>query len=320
MFLTLTLNVGCVFLMMVPGFVCRRKGWLDDNSVLSISKVMLFFFYPCLIFSSITKNYSLAELGDSLWLPIGSGLIMLAGFAIGIIYCLFDKKISGEMRRSFVFQCTMNNYSFFPLAIILSMYGDGLVAALILSTLGAELVMWTVGMLTISGHKPGKSSVAALRSPPLLGMYASLAALVVMHVYGIDRAIFTERGSVAFYIHSTLERVGMGTVPIAMTIAGARMAVLKFEDIHNKLIYILSVLRLAVIPLAAIGLVYLLPISNDAKTILVIVAVMPVSMNSLLLNELYGGNRELITGSVLLTHVLSIGTIPILLYFFLENV
>ena len=317
LFFTLILNVACVFLMMAPGFVCRRKLWLDDKAVVSISKLMLYFFYPCLIFSSITKNYSLAELKSSIWLPVGSAVIMLAGFIIGIIYCIFDRSIRGEMKRSFLFQCTMNNYSFFPLAIILSMYGSDLVAGLILSTLGAELVMWTVGMLTISGHKPGKSSLQALCSPPLMGMYAALAVLVIFHIFKIDRAIFTERGTIAFYFHSTLERIGMGTVPIAMTIAGARMAVLKLHDVHNRLVYILSFLRLAIIPLAAIGLIYLAPMPADYKTILIIVAVMPVAMNSLLLNELYGGNRELITGSVLLSHLLSIGTIPILLYFFL---
>ncbi len=303
--------------MMVPGFVGRRKSWLDDSGVLSISKLMLYFFYPCLIFSSITKNYSLSELGSSIWLPVGSAVIMLAGYLIGLIYCMFDRSIKGENKRSFLFQTTMNNYSFFPLAIILSMYDSSLVAGLILSTLGAELVMWTVGMLTISGHKPGRKSLEALCSPPLMGMYAALAVLVVFHIFKIDRSIFTEQGTIAFYFHSTLERVGMGTVPIAMTIAGARMAVLKLHDVHNRTVYILSVLRLAVIPLATIGLIYLAPIQEDYKIILTIVAVMPVAMNSLLLNEIYGGNRELITGSVLLTHLLSIGTIPVLLYYFL---
>ena len=317
MFLTLILNVGCVFLMMVPGYACRRKGWLDDSGVLSISKIMLYFFYPCLIFSSITKNYSLAELRSSIWLPVGSAVIMLVGYLVGLIYCMFDRSVKGEMKRSFLFQTTMNNYSFFPLAIILSMYGNELVAGLILSTLGAELVMWTVGMLTISGHKPGRKSLEALCSPPLMGMYAALSVLVVFHVFKIDRSIFTERGTIAFYFHSTLERVGMGTVPIAMTIAGARMAVLKLHDVNNRVVYILSVLRLAVIPLAAIGLIYLAPIKDDYKTILTIVAVMPVAMNSLLLNELYGGHRELITGSVLLTHLLSIITIPVLLFYFM---
>ena len=116
-----------------------------------------------------------------------------------------------------------------------------------------------------------------------------------------------------FYLHNTLKTIGQGTVPLAMTIAGARISQLKLHDVHNKIVYILTALRLLVIPIVAIFIIWTLPISQEYKTILYIVAVMPVSLNSLLINELYGGNRELVTGSVLLSHLLALITIPLLL-------
>ncbi len=317
MFIDLILNVGCVFLMMVPGFAARKKGWIDNSSMLSLSRVMLYFCYPCLIFTSITGNYSLAELGGSVVLPIGSAMIMLVGYIVGYCYCRLKGGLGDGQRRSFIFQCTMNNYSFLPIAVIMSMFGSELVAPLILSTLGAELVMWTIGILTISGRKLSVSSLRAMLSPPLLGVYAAMVVLVVFAVCGLDKSLLVSRGEKGFYLYNSLRTLGQGTVPLAMTIAGARMAQLKFEHVHNKLVYVLSGLRLVVIPLAAIGVLSMLDMSAEYRTILLIVAVMPVSLNSLLLNELYGGNRELIAGSVLLSHVLSLVSVPGMLYIFL---
>ncbi len=317
MFITLVLNVACVFLMMIPGFILLKKRWIEDSSIPALSRLMLYFCYPCLIFSSITANYSLGELGRSLILPGGSALIMIVGYMIARLYCFWSGAMSGQVRRSFVFQCTINNYSFLPLAIIISMFGNNLVAPLILSTLGAELVMWTLGVLTISGHKLSLRAFSALLSPPLLAIYASLAVLYLFHVRHIDNTILTERGHWSFYVHNSLRTIGQGTVPLALAIAGARMAQLRFHDVHNRSVLTLSVLRLAVIPLAAAGLLSLLPLSADNWKVLLIVATMPVSLNSLVMNEIYGGDRELIAGSVLLTHLLSMGTIPALLYFFI---
>ena len=183
MFITLTLNVACVFLMMVPGFIARKRHWLDDNSSVALSKLMLFFCYPCLIFSSITSNYSLAELASAVMLPAGSAGIMLTGYLIGRIYCQFNNNIRSDIKRSFIFQCTINNYSFFPMAIIISMFGNDMVAGLILSTLGAEITLWTCGLFTISGQKLSIKSLKALMSPPLLGLYTALATLCLFHIF-----------------------------------------------------------------------------------------------------------------------------------------
>ena len=318
MFTTLTINVACVFLMMMPGFIARKKNWLNDSSSLALSKLMLFFCYPCLIFTSITNNYSLETLKSSIDLPAGSAGIMITGYIVGLIYCWKQKKMSNELKRSFIFQCTINNYSFFPMAIIVSMYSSSMVAALILSTLGAELILWTIGLTTISGHKIGKKTFLALFNPPLLGLYAALGVLAFFHFINIDKSILQSNTSAISYLQNALRTLGNGTVPLAMTIAGARIAQLKLSDIHNKTVYSLSALRLVLIPFIAIGLLHLLPLSNESRIILFIVAVMPVSLNSLLLNEIYGGDRELVAGSVLLTHVLSLITIPLILSLYIK--
>lgn len=317
MFTNLVLNVACVFLMMIPGFLMRKKHWIDDTNIQVLIRLMLYFCYPCLIFSSITENYTLSSLTNSLSLPGGSALIMVTGYLTGRFYCLWRKSMSGELRRSFLLQCTINNYSFLPLAMIMTLFGNSLVAPLILSTLGAELMMWTLGAMTISGHGLSRRSLSALASPPLLAIYAALCILILFHVKGFDSKLLSQRGNWLFYVHTSLKNIGQGTVPLALAVAGARMAQLRLRDVHNKTVYMLCCLRLLVIPALAFGLLWLLPLSDNCMKVLTIVAVMPVSLNSLVLNELYGGNRQLIAGSVLLTHLLSIATIPILLYYFL---
>ncbi len=79
-------------------------------------------------------------------------------------------------------------------------------------------------------------------------------------------------------------------------------------------------MRLIIIPLTAIFLINLIPIDHQIKNIFIIVAVMPVSFASIMLSEIYGGDKDTITSSVLLSHILAIVTIPLFLTMFLKGI
>lgn len=309
-------SVLCVFLMMTPGYVARRKGWIRAAGVRGISAIHVSAIYPCLIISSITENFTLGSLAKSFSLPATSLGIMCMGYAIGMGVSLFIKFRDEGVRSAFLFQTALNNYSFFPMALVMTLYGMDGVAKLIFSSLGAEVVIWTLGVFILNGHRLDKQSLKHLISPPLAALYTAVGLLVLFHVTGFDARRLTDRttGGWLFQLHSTFKVMGQATIPLAMLVGGARLATITLKDVMNKQVWLLTVLRLVIIPTACIALMHIVPLGEDVRQIMIIVALMPVSLASLMLSELYGGDKALINGSVLLTHALSLVTVPLQLH------
>ncbi|MBN1943497.1 MAG: AEC family transporter [Phycisphaerae bacterium] len=313
MFLRLLLTVLGAFVMMLPGYIARRRGYITAEMVTGLARVHVGAIYPCLIFTTITRQFSLADLERAWVLPACSLGIMVLGWGIGLAAGTAMRLHPGPQKSAMQFQCTINNYSFLPLTLISGLFGSDYVAALLLSTLGAELALWTLGVHAIGGKGLGREHLRHLLSPPLLAMYAAGACLVGMHLGGISRSILAEPGSNVYVLHNSLYILGQGTIPLAMIIAGARLATLTWKDVHLPLTWATTALRLVAIPLAAVALLHVLPLTETVRQVMTVVAVMPVSVASMLFSELYGGDKDLINGTVLLSHLLALATIPLLL-------
>jgi predicted permease len=310
-------NVIGVFLMMAPGFVFAKKGWLVDDTLTALSRIMVWVVYPCLVFTSISENFTLSSLFGAWILPVSVMGIFLCGYLLGWGTSLFLPFRSKEQRGAFLFQCTVNNYSFFPLAIVSGMFGAAGVSALMFSSVGAEIMVWTLGIFILQGEGIRKENLRHLLSPPLLALYSAIFCLSVFRMLGLEGEEIWGAKNAFTYIHSTLKMMGRATIPIAMTISGARLAGLSFGIIKDRMVWLTSFFRAVAIPVIAWLMLLALPLSPDNRSIMIIVAVMPAAAASLFLSQLYGSDRDLISGSFLLTHLMSLITVPALLGFML---
>ncbi len=303
--------------MMLPGGLLIRTNIIRTDGLKDISKLLVYAIYPCLIFASITGNFTLDGLLGAWLLPVSSMMIMLLGYIVGLLVCLFFRFKSENTKHAFLFQCTINNYSFLPIGIVAEIFDSQAVAALIFSTLGAEIAVWTVGVFILTGHKFEKKSLLHLFSPPLIALYAALIWLAVFHFAGADTLLYTENNSVLYYLHNTIKLVGRATIPLAMIIAGARLANMRMGDVHNSAVWLTTGLRLIAIPLLAAAMLMMLPLTGQWRGVMMVVAVMPVSLASSMLSEIYRTDDELINATVLITHLAGLLTIPLLLAFLL---
>ena len=298
---------------MTPGALLSRQGIITASGLKDISKLLIYAIYPCLIFASITENFTLPQLFGATILPISSAMIMITGYVVGLIASLFINFKNDKQKHAFLFQNTINNYSFLPIAIVAEVFGAKAVAALIFSTLGAEITVWTLGVFIISGHKLDKQSLKHLVSPPLVALYLALIWLAVFQITGVSSSLYTENNSVLYYFHKSIKSLGSATIPLAMVIAGARLAKLSFSSINKGINWIATLLRLVITPIFAVLILKMLPLTDQWLGVMFVVAAMPVSLLSTLMAEIYSTDDDLINSTVLLTHLLSLLTIPLLL-------
>ncbi|WP_066632905.1 AEC family transporter [Labilibacter marinus] len=319
MFQTLFLNVFTVFLMIIPGYLLIRKNIISEATLKDLSQIIIKVLYPALIFSSITKGYSIEKVLESWQLPVSVFILCVIGYVVGLIFLGFFKHKDLQRRKAILFQMTINNFSFLPLAIIAKLYDEQHMAALILSTLGAEISVWTIGMSILNKKEEGfkLENLKHLLSPPLISIYFSLVVLLILHYFNLTLPEVLEKSVFINYTQKTIYQLGQAAIPISLIMVGGRMGKIKFKELLQVDYWSVMLFRLLIIPLLGVVILqYLFP-SHPYLNVMLIVAVMPNSISSLVLGELYGADQKLMSGTVLLSHLISLITIPLWLLFLL---
>ncbi len=307
------IKVFTVFLIIILGIIVRKKNLISSITINEVSIIITKVFYPALIFSSFLKNFNSNEIIKNYLLPLGTILIMTVGYIYGIFISKFLKFKNEKEKNTFRFQCTINNYSFLPLPIILLLYGEKYGSFLILSTFGSEISVWTIGILSLTGNRLKKESFKDILSVPMISIILSVIFIFLRDFINIQNTKIIEIGN---SILNTISLVGNATIPIALFIAGAKMGEIKFKNILNFNSLILSLFRLVIIPLTSIYLFYIFSFPEEIRRVLNIVAIMPTAIASIVLSEAFGSDSEFAAQTVLLTHLLSLITIPFFLYIF----
>ncbi len=160
--------------MTLPGFVAVRSGFFSRSTIKELSKILVNFIYPCFIFYSIINCFTFNELVDRWTLPAGSLGIMVAGYVIGLVVVRFIRFRTADEEKSFLFQSLLNNYSFLPLPLVMFLFGEKGAAALIFSSFGAELSVWTIGVFILHGHRFSMKNLKHLLTPPMISLYCAI--------------------------------------------------------------------------------------------------------------------------------------------------
>lgn len=322
MFLKLFFIVFSIFLMMGFGFIAKRVGLIDSNTIKQMSHAVIKLFYPALIFFSLVSGFTIKSLLSNLFLPFGTVIIMSIGFIYGILFSKFILFTSQKEKNSFRFQSTINNYTFLSLPIVLMLWGNKGVAILIFSNLGSEICLWTLGILALTGTATlSPKSLKHLLSVPMLTIIFSFIVIIIRDYLSINGFVFMKDLLILQFSKSfmyALNLFGKASIPIAMFITGGRMAELKWKNIFDiKPIY-LSILRLIIIPATSLTILYFLPFTKITAMIISVVAIMPSAIASVYLSEIYNSDVQFSAKGILITHLFSLITIPLWLYFIIR--
>jgi predicted permease len=237
---------------------------------------------------------------------------MLTGFAVGLVLNLVLPLGTKGLQRAFHFQCTINNYVFLPMPLIMVYWGEKGVAMLVFSTIGSEVAVWTLGVVALTGGGVSIRQMAGrLLTMPMAAIAASVLTLLVRDGLGVTCLPESVLGQTGNALLDAMKMLGAGAPPLAMVVAGSRMAELHPKHLWQPIQLGVTVVRLLVVPALALLVLHLLPLAGIPLAVLRVVAVMPAAIASVMLSDLYNADSEFAASAVLLTHVASLVTIPI---------
>ncbi len=303
MVLNVFLSILKTFLVFGLGAAVLRLKILHEDDLKRLTRLALDIFFPFLTFHSITRDFT-PERFNELWqLPlIGFGLMVAGGLA-GIPLKRLMRHGTPERLKTFHHICAINNYVFLPV-IVLGSIQSSYVSMVLVMNVGSTIGFWTIGIFTLTGLQGWRKTLASIFSINLV----AVAAAVLVASLQIPVPVF---------VAEAVEMVGGMAVPFMLILVGAALW-LCLKDIlshHFDLIYI-SVVRLLILPLILGVALKLLPLSADVYRVSLVVAAMPAASSSVLVAGQYGGSRSFAGQVIVITTLLSLGTIPLILWIF----
>ncbi len=303
--LSSTINQMLVLLtFMALGYFLNFKSVLPKNTSLVISRLETNVLVPCLVFNTFYKYCTLKNMSEK-WLYIVYGTaIMIVSIIIGVLSKLFSK--DDYLQKIYTYSFAVANFSFMGNAVVLGIFGEDALFDYMIFTLPLCLYVYSFGTASlIPKNENNKFSFKAFINPICISML--LGAIAGLTGIGLPKFLSTAIG-----------QAGACMSPLAMVLTGFIVANYSFKTLaKTKRIYLASILRLIILPLIFVMVLRLLKTDSTIIMLTLCATAMPLGLNTVVFPAAYGGDTTPGASMALISHLMSIITIPIMFTLFI---
>ncbi len=290
-----------LFLLMVTGFVCRKKGILSDSNCAGISKLVVYVANPALVLSAgINQEDALRgkDLATAAALAVGVYIFLIL-FSFLVVFVL---RPGEENKGTYRVMTVFSNIGFMGFPLISAVYGRQALLFASFFSIPCNLLYYTWCIKALGGKVEGEGRFAWLKKSFNIGVISSLLA-VVLYLTGIR---------VPSFIESTVKYLADLTAPLAMMVIGASVVNMNIKSLFSDVrLLVFSAIKLIIIPLFALPLIRLMGVNDMLLGVCLVMLSTPVGSMTAMLSQQYGCDYELASKGVALTTVLSVATMPL---------
>lgn len=289
-----------MFLIMLLGFFCYKIKIINHETNRKLSDFLLLVVNPLLIVNSYQREFNkelLIGLEISFVLAFVSHLV-----AMGIARLLIRGKNKPDISLE-RFSSVYSNCGFIGIPLINSLFGGEGVFYLTAYLTVFNVLIWTHGVILITGQKDLKAIRKTLVSPTFIAIIAGLV-------------LFLLNVRIPEVLYRSMDYVASMNTPLAMIIAGATMAQSQLKKVLLKgRIYLVVIMKQLLIPAILVVLFHKLPIDHMILTTTVIAAACPVAATGMLFALRFNKNHLYASELYTVSTITSLVTIPILMFF-----
>ncbi len=295
-------EVLVLFIIMAAGFAAAKLKIIGEVTRKSLSSFIINITLPAVILMSSQIEFTQEKITNSFWL-LGMSVVI---FAVSIILAaLLYRKAGHEKETVLKFATVFSNSAYMGFPVLDALMGaEGIFYGAVF-LIPFNIFVWTYGVLIFKKHNSLKQMLKDIMSPSIIAMLIAFVFIgfKIVIPYPLDRG---------------LDLIGGLTTPLSMVVIGATLASADFRDIvSDKWIYVVSAVRLLVLPAVSYGLFFWMSPPEMSIRILVLLVGMPCAAATTIFAQQYGGNAKLASGIVSFSTLLSILTIPLLIFLFL---
>lgn len=291
--MSITAQVLILFIVVLVGVLCRRLGYLTDETIRGITQMVINVTLPCMTVSNMQRPFSADVLINFLiTLALSAACVLLA-----LLATLFLFRNRPHARRAVLANLQgFSNCGFMGYPIILAVNPDWMIYA-VAYNISFTFISWTVGVSLYAG-KENISLRRVLLNPNIVSA-------------AIGFIFFCTSFTLPSILSETLSMIGGLTTPLTMLLIGTRVYGVHLGDFKDIDYHLTALLRLVVQPLLVFFVMRLLPVSPAVAGTMFLLTAMPCGTMTAMQAELYGGDNVFAARAIAYSTLLSLITVPL---------
>ena len=306
-----------MFSLIAFGFFLRKKSILPDNSGTTMAKMETWIFVPALYLFTQTTKCTVENFKENSKLILYGFVIVMAALILSYpLSRLFvrnykDSPEDTYRRNIYKYALVFGNYGFMGNYIILGIWGDDVYYQYSLFTFIIGIICSSWGLFILIPKDKSAGVLANLKkgfiTPPMISLILGMA----LGLTGFSKFV-------PDFLTNAFESASKCQGPVAMVLAGFIIGGYNFKKLClNKKVYIATLMRLIVIPSLIMIVLNLLGTEKEIMRLALIAFATPLGMNTIVYPAAYGGETETGASMTMISHTLSVITIPLMYLIFI---
>lgn len=299
-----TLNqISFLFGFIVIGYILMKLKILPDNAAAVLSKLENTVFIPALVMGTFIENFTVERIGTAWKLLSISFLIAFVAIPFAI---LVSKLVTKDkyIQRIYTYGLSFSNFGFMGNAVVSSLFPEIFFEYLIFTLpLWMLIYLWGVPRLLLADAEKKQTFKESLKSF-FNPMFIAMLIGIIIGLFKIP---------VPHFLKSVIDVSGDCMSPVAMLLTGVVVSSISLKKTFTNIrIYIISIVRLLVMPLIFIGIAPFLHMDETIYVCALCSLAMPLGLNTIVIPSALGKDTTVAAGMAVISHLLATLTIPLI--------
>lgn len=294
---TILYKTVIMLILIGVGVICAKTKLISEASNKDLSKFVLQVVNPVVIFMSYQTEYRTELVRNLLFTFVISAGVMAAVILLSYVFVRKKEGRETEIER---FSSVYSNCGFMGIPLVDAIYHEEGVFYLTAFITVFNLIVWTHGVILISGQKDFRQVVKVFYSPTIIAILLGLVT-------------FFAQIKLPSALSDSLGFIKEINTPMAMIVSGVTIAGTNVPKMLGNLrIYYVCLLKLMIIPIiVAIPLSLMTGVDEKVRTTILIASAAPPAAMCTLLSIRYGRNSVYSSEIFTAGTILSVGTLPL---------
>lgn len=286
-----------MFALMLLGLLLSRRGMITEQGSRDLSNVLLYAVIPCVILRSYMSEFSTEKLRAMGLSALIAVIAFAASIAVAYLTC-------GTRHRIENFAVAFGNAGFIGIPLVTAVFGPEAAFYVVSFSTFANLLQWTYGIVIISGKKETMNLRMVFVNPVFISM-----------VIGI--ALFVLQPALPTVVTGTIGYIADGNTVLAMIILGYYLSKVQLRGLFADVrLYLVSALRLLVVPAVTILVFLPFPFARGEITLITLIAAAtPIASSTAIFAQKFDQDYRRAVSYVCLSTFLSVATLPLVMLF-----
>ena len=297
-------RLGSIAIILILGFLLGRFKLISNKTNRELTNLLLTVFMPASLFVAFPSSYD-ASSANLFFSGLAAGALVMFLLII-LAKIIFNQKwFSGELRFESQFALIFNNATFLGYPLVASTFGASGILAYCGFIISFNIALFSYGIWLFERKITPKLFTSIIFNPNIIAVLLGM----VLFLIGIKLPNF---------ITDAVGYVGGATTPLSIICIGYMLSQANLIKVFKKWkLTITAIIQLTLCPLVTFDILKLLNFPVEVVQVCTLIQALPTATSLGLFAVKYGGNASESSELVTISTLLSIATMPLMVFLLL---